>query len=128
MGVLLTVTVGAEERSNQVAVTIVNKAGIVKVILRNDLVPKIALEISYKKATTALSFAQPTSLFVQRKISKILEKKNLLFASGGLPIIVAASIIVGAIDVSDAPSREIDEQCAKNGIDIISDNLEFFNP
>jgi len=111
----------------QVAVTIVNKAGIVNVVLRNDLVPAIALGISYKKAITALSFAQPTSLLVQRKVSKILEnEKNLLFASGGLPI-EAAGTIVGAIGVSGAPSGKIDEQCAKNGIDIISDDLEFFD-
>ncbi|NOZ10870.1 MAG: heme-binding protein [Gammaproteobacteria bacterium] len=112
----------------QVAVTVVNKAGIVKVVLRNDLVPEIALSISHKKAITALSFAQPTSMLAQRKVSKILAtEKNLLFASGGLPI-EAAGTIVGAIGVSGAPSGEIDEQCAKSGIDIISDDLKFFNP
>ncbi len=112
----------------QVGVTVVDKTGIVKVVLRNDLVPAIALKISRKKAITALSFAQSTSVLKQQKISKILvTEKDLLFASGGLPI-EAAGTIIGAIGVSGAPSGKIDELCAIGGIDVISDDLEFFNP
>lgn len=123
-----TAIVQCERLNYQVAVTVVDRAGEQKVVLRNDLVPDIALGISLKKAVTAHAFARPTSMLRQREVSKMLGGEDtLLFADGGLPI-VAAGTIIGAIGVSGASSGEIDEQCAKSGIDVIAEDLEFADP
>ena len=120
--------VQCERLHYQVAVTVVDRAGEQKVVLRNDLVPDMALGISLKKAVTAHAFARATSVLRQREVSKMLRSEDvLLFADGGLPI-MAAGIVIGAIGVSGAPSGEIDEQCAKSGIDAIAEDLEFADP
>ncbi|MEL6220696.1 MAG: heme-binding protein, partial [Pseudomonadota bacterium] len=43
---------------------------------------------------------------------------------GGLPVMSAGSI-VGGVGVSGAPEPAIDDDCARAGIDAISDRLEF---
>ena len=44
--------------------------------------------------------------------------------AGGLPIEAAGSV-VGGIGVSGAPGGELDEGCAKAGIEAISEDLAF---
>jgi uncharacterized protein GlcG (DUF336 family) len=49
---------------------------------------------------------------------------NALMAGGGL-IVEAAGSIVAGIGVSGAPGGDLDENCAKVGIESIIDQLEF---
>ena len=50
--------------------------------------------------------------------------RDALMAGGGVPVEAAGSI-VGGIGVSGAPGGDIDDECARVGIESIADLLEF---
>lgn len=109
----------------QVSVVVVDRSGDPQVVLRDVLAANLTLEISQKKAYTAMVFNRPTiamrDLFPgSYSVPKI---ERLLMAGGGYPI-TAGGKILGGIGVSGAPSEETDSNCAKAGIDAISDDLE----
>jgi uncharacterized protein GlcG (DUF336 family) len=106
----------------QVAVTVVDRGGDTQVVLRDVLAPELALTISKQKAYSAMSFNMPTSELEKRGAS-VGKVEGVLFAAGGLPI-AAAGTSFGGIGVSGAPSGEIDERCAKAGLDSVLDTLE----
>jgi len=109
----------------QIAVTVVDRAGDVQVVLRDVLTPKIALTISKQKAVTALSFNSPTSQLEGRfkSIGSIEKIKGLVFSAGGAPI-SAGGRILGGVGVSGAPTGELDEKCALAGINAVVDDIE----
>ncbi len=109
----------------QVAITVVDRAGQVQVVLRDVLAPDITLEISRQKAYTALAFASPTSALEQRftrpfSVGKI---EGLVFTAGGVPILASGSLL-GGVGVSGAPSGELDERCARAAVEAMIDELE----
>ncbi len=113
------------EEAVQVAITVVDRAGQVQVVLRDVLAPHITLEISRQKAYTALAFASPTSALEQRftqpfSVGKI---EGLVFTAGGVPIAAGGSLL-GGVGVSGAPSGELDERCARAAVEAVIDELE----
>jgi len=109
----------------QIAVTVVDRAGDPQVILRDVLTPAVALTISEQKARAALSFNSPTSNLQGRfkNHGSVAKVDGLIFSAGGVPIQAGGSIL-GGIGVSGAPSGELDEKCAKAGLDAVLDDLE----
>ena len=109
----------------QVSVTVVDRAGDTQVVFRDVLAPTISLTISEQKARAALSFNSPTSALEGRfkNHGSVAKVDGLIFSAGGIPI-QAAGLILGGIGVSGAPSGELDEKCAKAGLDAILDELE----
>jgi uncharacterized protein GlcG (DUF336 family) len=108
----------------EVAVTVVDRAGNPLVVLRNTLARNLALEISRKKAYTAMTFARPTSGLASTAVAKALRfEPSLLFAGGGVPI-QALGTVVGGIGVSGASTAQMDENCASQGISAIRLDLE----
>jgi uncharacterized protein GlcG (DUF336 family) len=82
-----------------------------------------------RKAWTAVNFRSST--MEMSKLTKTGESQwgirfvdNALMAGGGL-IVEAAGSIVAGIGVSGAPGGDLDENCAKVGIESIIDQLEF---
>lgn len=108
----------------QVGVTVVDRGGHPQVVLRDVLAMDLTLEMSRKKAYTAMSFNAPTSQLSARAASPLASHDALMFSGGGLPVTAAGSII-GGIGVSGAPSGEVDEICARAGIEAVAEDLEW---
>lgn len=96
------------EKGVGLAVSIVNRSGVTKVILSGDGAGPIAVETSRRKAYTAAVTGLPTALFAQfvsdpamAAAPPHLLDAQLLPAPGGVPIVVDGEII-GGIGVGGA--------------------------
>ncbi len=109
----------------QVAVTVVDRGGHPQVVLRDVLAPDLTLAISRRKAYTAMTFARATSQLEGRFPGPYSVPKvdGVIIAAGGLPI-AAGGRLYGGVGVSGAPSGELDERCARAGVNAIADELE----
>ncbi len=107
----------------QIGVTVVDREGIVQVILRDTIAAQITVPISKGKAYTAANFNSATSDLADLANTAVGRAPDLLMGAGGLPVQVGGSL-VAAVGVSGAPSGETDEQCAQAGIDAVLDDLE----
>ncbi len=109
----------------QVAVTVIDRGGDAQVVLRDVLAPDLTLKVSQGKAYAAMSFVTPTSQLAARFTRPFDPPAvgGLVIAAGAVPI-QAGGELVGAIGVAGAPSGEIDERCARAGLEAISEELE----
>ena len=109
----------------QIGVTVVDRGGHPQVMLRDVLAMDITIEISKKKAHTALAFNAPLSTMEGRftKPFQVAKIDALIISAGGIPINIGGTIM-GGIGVSGAPSGETDEKCAKAGLAAVSADLE----
>ena len=113
----------------QTAVAVVDRAGVVQVVLRDRYAGAHTPDMAVAKAWTAASFKQPTSsLAIEtqpgKPMSGIRQLPRVVVAGGGLPI-EAGGNLLGAIAVSGAPGGDADDACASAGIKVIADDLEF---
>ncbi len=113
----------------QVAVAVVDRSGLPQVIIRDRYAGPHTVDTATGKAWTAVSFRSST-LELDKAITDGTLSEGLrqipgaLVLGGGIPVESAGSI-VGGIGVSGAPGPDLDEDCAKAGIDAISDRLDF---
>jgi uncharacterized protein GlcG (DUF336 family) len=112
----------------QVSVAVVDRSGVVQVLLRDRFGGAQTPDTAINKAWTAASFKMPTSALAEetqpgKAQSGIRQLPRIVAVGGGLPIEAAGSL-VGAIGVSGAPGAAADEACAKAGVKAISDLLE----
>ncbi|HEA52101.1 hypothetical protein LCGC14_0321560 [marine sediment metagenome] len=109
----------------QVAVTVVDRGGHPQVVLRDVLAMDLSLEVSYRKAYTAMTFNNKTSALEDRFTGPFSVGKidKVLLSAGGVPI-QASGETVGGVGVSGAPSGETDENCAQAGVDAVEMDLE----
>ena len=113
----------------QIAVAVVDRFGQTQVVIRDRFAGPHTVPTATAKAWTAVSFRGET-LELDTLISdgdidgSIRGIPGALFLGGGLPVMSAGSI-VGGVGVSGAPEPAIDDDCARAGIDAISDRLEF---
>ncbi len=113
----------------QTAVAVVDRAGVVQVVLRDRFAGPHTPDMAISKAWTAASFKQSTtSLAVEtqpgKPMSGIRQLPRVLVAGGAIPI-EAGGNLLGAIAVSGAPGGDADDACAAAGIKAIADDLEF---
>jgi len=113
----------------QVAVAVVDRAGLVQVLLRDRFAGAHTVDIAPNKAWTAVSFRIPTAaLGIETQAGKpmsAIRSHPKVLAAGGGQAIEAGGSVVGGIGVSGAPGGEADDVCAKAGIKAIADALEF---
>ncbi|MDX1810544.1 MAG: heme-binding protein [Gammaproteobacteria bacterium] len=109
----------------QISVTVVDRAGVTQVALRDVLAPTVSLTISEQKARAALAFNVKTADMEGRfkNFGSVAKTDGLIFSAGGVPV-NAGGRILGAVGVSGAPSGKLDEKCAQAGIDTVLDELE----
>ena len=113
----------------QVAVAVVDRAGITQVLLRDRFGGAHTVEVATNKAWTAASFRISTAALAAetqagRPMSGIRATPRVAAFGGGLPI-EAGGAVLGAIGVSGAPGGDADEACAQAGIKAIADAIEF---
>jgi uncharacterized protein GlcG (DUF336 family) len=113
----------------QVAVAVVDRMGILQVLIRDRYAGAHTADTARAKARTAASFRTNTSELVEptqpgQPQSGVRQVPGVLMIGGGM-IIEAAGSLVGAIGVSGAPGGELDDQCATAGIEAIEDLIAF---
>jgi uncharacterized protein GlcG (DUF336 family) len=113
----------------QVAVAVVDRAGLPQVVLRDRFAGAHTPEVATNKAWTAASFRTSTlalSAETQpgRPMSGMRSLPRFMAVGGGLRI-EGKGTAFGAIGVSGAPGGDADEACAQAGIQAISNASEF---
>ena len=113
----------------QVAVAVVDRGGVVQVILRDRYAGPHTPRTAGGKAWTAVSFRSDTGALVDltqpgKAQSGVRHLPHVVVLGGGV-IIEGGGQMFGAIGVSGAPGGEADETCAKAGIAAIQESLEF---
>ncbi|TRZ56592.1 MAG: heme-binding protein [Rhodocyclaceae bacterium] len=113
----------------QVAVAVVDRAGITQVLLRDRFAGAHTIEVATNKAWTAASFRTSTiSLAAETQAGKPMSGLRGLprfLAAGGGIVIEGGGTFLGGIGVSGGPGGEADAGCAEAGLKAISDALEF---
>jgi uncharacterized protein GlcG (DUF336 family) len=113
----------------KVGVTVVDSAGIQKVVLAADGASQRGVESGAGKAFTVITYKKSSA-----EVAKQAETDKELAANlaadpkqraraGALPLVVAGEVI-GAIGVGGAPGGEKDEACAAAGIEKVKDRLK----
>jgi len=118
-----------QRRGYQVAVAIVDRFGVIQVVLRDRYAGPHTPATASGKAWTAATFRSSTSnLFAisQPGMTQagIRTLPGAVIIAGGL-IVESSGSLVGAIGVSGAPGGDADELCAKAGIEAIQGKLDF---
>ena len=124
-----TVARGAIERCRadgyRVSVTVIDSGGMLKAFLRDDGTGPHTVDLSRRKAYTALTFKR-TSGETGKAWDAQAHPPNIegtVGLAGGVPI-RAGKEVIGAIGVSGAPGGEKDEACANAGIAKIAEQLK----
>jgi uncharacterized protein GlcG (DUF336 family) len=113
-----------EKDGYRVGIAIVDRAGVVRAMARDDGAAPHTIDSSRKKAYTAVGFQRPTTdvaaLIAETPALQGLQDMNdeILALGGGLPIVIASEV-VGAIGVAGAPGGHLDDACAQAGLDAI---------
>ena len=112
----------------QVAVAVVDRAGLVQVLLRDRYAGAHTPDVATAKAWTAASVRGSTTDLAQetqpgKPMSGLRSHPRFLAAGGGLPVEAGGSTL-GAIGVSGAPGGDADDACAKAGIAAVAERLE----
>src|SRR5262245_45675337 len=115
-----------EECTRRVSVSVVDRAGRLKVFLQGDDASPHNLELSRRKAYTARTFRAPSAEWAKRTETTNAGQRALadvIPLGGGVPIKVGEDTI-GAVGLSGAPGGQVKEEaCAKAGIAKVADQL-----
>ena len=112
----------------RVTVTVVDRAGRIKAVLRDDGTGPHTLDSSRRKAYTSLSFRTSSTDFARLvetnpAAANLKDIEGVIAVGGGLPI-KAGDDVIGAIGVGGAPGGDRDEACAQAGINRIAGRLK----
>ncbi len=108
----------------RISASVVDRAGVLRAMVRADGAGPHTVDSSRKKAYTAASLRRTTSdladLIAKQPSLQALREMNesILMVGGGLPIEIAGEV-VGAIGVGGAPGTHLDDACAEAGLDAI---------
>jgi uncharacterized protein GlcG (DUF336 family) len=112
----------------QAAVAVVDRMGVVQVLLRDRFAGPHTPDMATAKAYTAVSFRTDTSELAAatqsgRPQSGIRHRPGVAAVGGGM-MIEAGGSLLGAIGVSGAPGGREDDACAEAGIEAIREDIE----
>ena len=113
----------------KVGVSVVDSAGVARVVLAADGAVQRAVESGTGKAFTAITFKTSSAAVAKQAetdkdlAARLTADPKQRARAGALPLIVAGEVI-GAIGVGGAPGSEKDEVCAAAGLDKIKDRLK----
>lgn len=113
----------------QVTVAVVDREGVLQVLMRDVLAPPYLVQIAQDKAHAVILSGQSSGEFVhdRRDIRAEMNRvKGIIMLRGALPI-HAAGMLVGAVGVAGAPGGDKDEACARAGLEAVHSRLGFAN-
>jgi len=111
----------------QVSAVVVDRNGLVQAALRDDMAAHFTLQIAEEKANSVILSGINSGEFrisredIRPELNHI---EGIIIMQGALPIELAGSRI-GAIGVSGAPGGDLDERCAQQALDALSDRIDF---
>ena len=116
------------DRGFQAAVAVVDRMGVVQVLLRDRFAGPHTPDMATAKAFTAASFRTNTTELAEasqagRPASGIRHRPGVAAVGGGM-MIEAGGSLLGAIGVSGAPGGREDDACAAAGIAAIREDIE----
>ena len=116
------------DRGVQAAVAVVDRMGVVQVLLRDRFAGPHTPDLATAKAYTAASFRTNTTELAEasqagRPASGIRHRPGVAAVGGGM-MIEAGGSLLGAIGVSGAPGGREDDACAAAGIAAIREDIE----
>lgn len=117
------------KRGYQVAVAVVDRAGVIQALLRDRFAGAHTPETAVGKAWTAVSFRVDTLTLAQQtqpgQPGSGVRQLPHVVAIGGGELIEAGGSLLGAIGVSGGPGGDADAACARAGIAAIRDEIDF---
>ena len=118
------------EKGAQVGVTVTDRFGLPQAFIRDRFAGPHVYETSRRKAWTSITFKGATTELseatgVDKTSYGIRFLTEALPLGGGLPVLNGEGSMVAAIGVSGAPTPEMDEECAADGIAAIEDEIAF---
>ena len=116
------------DRGYQATVAVVDRMGVVQVLLRDRFAGPHTPDMATAKAYTAVSFRTSTTELAEatqpgRPASGIRNRPGVAAVGGGM-MIEAGGRLLGAIGVSGAPGGREDDACAAAGIAAIREDIE----
>jgi uncharacterized protein GlcG (DUF336 family) len=116
------------ERGYQASIAVVDRMGVVQVLLRDRFAGPHTPDMASAKAYTAVSFRTNTTALAEatqpgRPASGIRHRPGVAAVGGGM-MIEAGGSLLGAIGVSGAPGGREDDACAAAGIAAIREDIE----
>jgi len=107
---------------------VVDADGVIIATIRGDGVGAHSLDSALDKAYTAASFKNDTLALSERakgenSIAPLARLPHVMFFGGGVPIKLGDETI-GAIGAAGAPGGNLDDACARAGLDKIKDRLQ----
>jgi uncharacterized protein GlcG (DUF336 family) len=108
---------------------VVDADGVRQAVLRGDRAGSHTLDSAFDKAYTAASFKTDTSVLFERSTSvpgfaNLFTQLPHLMLFGGGVVIKVGDEVVGAIGAAGAPGANLDDDCARAGLDKIRDQLK----
>jgi len=110
-----------------VSAVVVDRFGLMRAALRDDLAARFTLEIAQRKANMTVMAWTDSGAFKQAREDirpELNHIDGLIVMEGGLKI-VAGGYNIGAIGVSGAPGGDKDAACARKALDELADRIAF---
>jgi uncharacterized protein GlcG (DUF336 family) len=103
---------------------LVDADGVQQAVLRGNRAGAHTLDSAFAKAYTAASFKTDTTALVERSktvpvLANLFKLPHLLLLGGDI-VVKAGDEVVGAIGAAGAPGGDLDDACARAGLDNIS--------
>ncbi len=107
---------------------VVDADGVRQAVLRGDRTGSHTLDSANDKAYTSASFKADTSALVERAktvpgFANLFARLPHLLLFGGGVVIKVGDEVVGAVGAAGAPGGNLDEGCARAGLDKVHDQL-----
>lgn len=110
-----------------IAAVVVDRFGLTRAALRDDLASRFTLEIAERKANMSVMAWMDSGEFAKAR-SDIRQELNhisgLIVMDGGIKI-VAGGYNIGAVGVSGAPGGDKDAACARKALETLQERIEF---
>lgn len=110
-----------------VSAVVVDRHGLTRASLRDDLASRFTLEIAERKANMTVMAWTDSGSFKKAR-PDIRQELNhidgLIVMEGGIKI-VSGGYNIGAVGVSGAPGGEKDAACASKALNILKERIEF---
>lgn len=110
-----------------VSAVVVDRHGLTRASLRDDLASRFTLEIAERKANMTVMAWTDSGSFKKAR-PDIRQELNhidgLIVMEGGIKI-VSGGYNIGAVGVSGAPGGEKDAACANKALNILKERIEF---
>jgi len=110
-----------------ISAVVVDRFGLVRAALRDDLASRFTLEIAERKANMTVMAWTDSGQFKKAR-EDIRQELNhidgLIVMEGGIKI-MAGGYNLGAVGVSGAPGGDKDAACARKGLEKLRERIEF---